>query len=187
MKYKNYSLAVLREIDSVLTNLKLNDISIVVSLLKDCFLNKRTIITVGAGRMGLAAKAFSMRLKHLDFNSWSLGDTSLPKTGAEDILFVVSGSGETPTIKILCEQAKKYNQKIILLTCNNNSSIAKLSNCCITLPTTSTLANNANSIQLMKTLVEQCAFIFLDILTLILVDELNLSKEKICSNHSILE
>lgn len=186
MNYIEYTSLVLSELESVVSGVNVQEIDNVVKLLASVF-KKNTIITAGAGRMGLSLKAFCMRLKHLGFDAWSLGDTSLPRTGNNDILIIGSGSGETPSMVTIAEQAIKHNQRIILFTCNRNSQIAKLSKDIVIIPTVSTLNANNNSIQLMKSLVEQSMLLITDILILLLVDKLNLKKESISINHSILE
>ena len=67
---------------------------------------------MGAGRSGLAAKAFAMRLMHLGFNVYLVGETTTPAVQPDDLVIAVSGSGETPSIANLGTIAKKSAQNL---------------------------------------------------------------------------
>jgi len=69
---------------------------------------------MGAGRSGLAAKAFAMRLMHLGFNVYVVGETTTPAVGPEDLVIGVSGFRETPSIANLGGIAKKIGSKLAL-------------------------------------------------------------------------
>ena len=96
------------------------------------------------------------------------------------ILFINSSSGETPSILLFAEQAIKEKGEIFLTTCNKESSIGKLSNNIIRIPT-------IESVQLMKSPYEQFSMLLYDYIIFRLVETLGLDKEKNSSNHSILE
>ena len=61
-------------------------------------MNSKNIFVTGAGRSGLAAKAFAMRLMHLGLSAYVVGETISPAIHADDCIVVISGSGETNTI-----------------------------------------------------------------------------------------
>jgi len=48
---------------------------------------ERKILVVGAGRSGLVGKAFAMRLMHLGFNIYVMGETITPAFGVGDLVF----------------------------------------------------------------------------------------------------
>ncbi|MBQ3684401.1 MAG: SIS domain-containing protein, partial [Methanomicrobium sp.] len=73
------------------------------------------IYVMGAGRSGLVAKAFAMRLMHLGLKSYVIGETITPAMRSSgDIVVAFSGSGETKTIAELCETAKSIGGRICL-------------------------------------------------------------------------
>ena len=53
------------------------------------------VYVAGAGRSGLIARAFAMRLLHLGFDVYVVGETVTPALQPGDTLVVFSGSGET--------------------------------------------------------------------------------------------
>lgn len=141
---------------------------------------KGTIVGLGAGRMGYALQAFIMRLSHLGYESYMIGDTSLPRIGSNDLVIVNSSSGETASILLLAKIAQQAGARIILLTGNSNSSLAKISDLTITYA-------NMRSEQLMKTLYEQFSFLFFDNCAARLAELGILTVSDIEVNHSILE
>jgi len=64
------------------------------SFLKE-ILKADRIFIMGAGRSGLVAKAFAMRLMHLGLHSYVVGETITPALKPGDLLVVFSGSGKT--------------------------------------------------------------------------------------------
>ena len=56
-------------------------------------LNANRIYVIGAGRSGLVAKAFAMRLMHLGFHAYVVGETITPALKTGDLMVIFSGSG----------------------------------------------------------------------------------------------
>ncbi len=96
-------------------------------------LNARRIYVMGAGRSGLVAKAFAMRLMHLGLKSYVIGETITPAMKEGDMIVAFSGSGETKTIAELCETAKELGGRICLVTSKSNSRIGRIANCTVVL------------------------------------------------------
>jgi 6-phospho-3-hexuloisomerase len=84
------------------------------------------IFVMGAGRSGLVAKAFAMRLMHLGFQSYVVGETITPALNAGDLVIVFSGSGKTNTIADIAETAKGIGGRIALITSSADSRIGKM-------------------------------------------------------------
>ena len=94
-------------------------------------LRAKRIYVMGAGRSGLVAKAFAMRLMHLGLQSYVVGETITPAMRAGDVLIVFSGSGRTKTVADIAETAKEIGAHICLITSNTDSRIAKMSECVV--------------------------------------------------------
>ncbi len=84
------------------------------------------IYVMGAGRSGLVAKAFAMRLMHLGFIAYVVGETITPAMRANDLLVIFSGSGRTKTIADIAETAKEIGGRIALITSNRDSKIGRM-------------------------------------------------------------
>ena len=107
---------VLDEVSKVLAEVSEDEVGFLVEEL----IKSKKIVVIGAGRVGLAAKAFAMRLMHLGKEAYTLNDCNLPSIGPNDFLLVCSGSGETQTIYDLVSIAKSRGVKIGLITGNKD-------------------------------------------------------------------
>ena len=86
----------------------------------------KRIYVMGAGRSGLVAKSFAMRLMHLGLPSYVVGETITPALQKEDVIVVFSGSGKTKTVADIAETGKEIGAHICLITSNANSRIGKI-------------------------------------------------------------
>jgi 6-phospho-3-hexuloisomerase len=94
-------------------------------------LNAKRIFVMGAGRSGLVAKAFAMRLMHLGFSSFVVGETITPALKAGDVVVAFSGSGETKTVADIAETAKAIGGRICLITSRTDSRIGRIADCIV--------------------------------------------------------
>src|SRR5262249_27463042 len=109
---------ILKEIDAVLSLVDQTSVERLIKALR----KGRRVVTIVAGRVGLATKGFAMRLGHLGFAAYALGDMTVPSLGVKgDLVLIASGSGETPSIALLAETAKQSGATVALLTGNPSS------------------------------------------------------------------
>jgi len=87
------------------------------------------VYVAGAGRSGLVAKAFAMRLMHIGYNSYVIGETITPAFSRGDTLVVFSGSGETNSIYDVCETAKELGGRICLISATRKSRMSDIADC----------------------------------------------------------
>lgn len=148
----------------------------------------RRIVTLGAGRVGLATRGFAMRLSHLGLSAFALGDMGVPSVASGDLVLVASGSGETPTIACLAEIAKRAGATVVVVTANPASRLGRLADHVITIPAPTKASPGAvESRQPMTTLNEQCLQVFFDALVIVLMHELGETGESMKARHSVLE
>ncbi|WP_048152148.1 bifunctional 3-hexulose-6-phosphate synthase/6-phospho-3-hexuloisomerase [Palaeococcus ferrophilus] len=117
-------------IEHVSESLKLEEVRGMV----DAMIGANKIFIYGAGRSGLVGKAFGMRLMHLDFNVYIVGETITPAFGEGDLLIAISGSGETKTIVDAAEIAKQQGGKVVAITSYANSTLGKIADVVVTIP-----------------------------------------------------
>jgi 6-phospho-3-hexuloisomerase len=89
-------------------------------------LNAKRVYVIGAGRSGLVAKAFAMRLMHLGLHAYVVGETITPALNKGDVIVIFSGSGRTKTVADLAETARDIGGRICLITSNADSRIGKI-------------------------------------------------------------
>jgi 6-phospho-3-hexuloisomerase len=94
-------------------------------------LTAKRIYVIGAGRSGLVAKAFAMRLMHLGLCAYVVGETITPALAKGDLMVIFSGSGRTKTVADISETAKELGAHICLISSNIDSRIGKISDCVV--------------------------------------------------------
>ena len=98
-----------------------------INSFEDTIIAANNIFVTGAGRSGLAAKAFAMRLMHLGLSAYVVGETISPAINEGDCIVAISGSGETNTIVSAAKIAKSRGSKVLSLTSYPDSTLGQLS------------------------------------------------------------
>lgn len=93
----------------------------------DLLIRCQRVFIYGVGRSGLVGKAFAMRLCHLKFEVFVVGETITPAVKEGDLFIVISGSGETGSIVNASKSAKEAGANVFVLTSNPSSALGKLS------------------------------------------------------------
>lgn len=155
-------------------------------------LRAKKIVVCGAGRVGMAARGFAMRLGHLGINAYTVGDSTVPSIGKKDLLIACSGSGETQTIYDLVVRAKETESRVALVSSyidHNKSRMARIADTVVVInaPSKTKKISGFSSQQPMTTLNEQSLQIFFDALVLQLMDTMNETHDTMWHRHSILE
>lgn len=150
-----------------------------ISILSKNLIQKK-IICIGAGRMGYSMKAFSMRLTHLGFNAYFIGETNVPRADHNTVVIISTSSGETKTNLLYANQSKQAGSLLLVLTQNENSSVGSLADHCLEFKCT-------NTVQPMKSLAEQYTFVLFDHIINRLMQIHGIKTNTLESTHSILE
>ena len=158
--------------------------------LVDLVLDARRVFIAGAGRSGFAVKAFAMRLMHLGFTAFVVGETATPSATAEDVVVIGSGSGETASLVAIAEKAKAIGVRIALVTIVPDSSIGRLADARVRIEAPTPKAQRRGrtaSIQPMGTLFEQTMSILLDSVILRLTERMGVDADAMFARHANLE
>jgi len=158
----------------------------------------RKIFVIGAGRSGLVAKAFAMRLMHMDFDVYVVGETIMPPMKKGDVLIAISGSGRTRTVVSVAEAAKSIGAKVIALTTYPDSPLAKLADIVVRIPGRTKLAieedyiirqvrGHHEPLAPLGTLFEVTTLVFLDGLVVELMSKLGITEEDMKERHANIE
>jgi len=172
---------ILDEIISVLSKVDRNQMEEIVN-----FINKDIRIFVdGEGRSGLMSKGFAMRLMHLGYEVYVVGETINPAVKKGDIYFSVSGSGESENVILNTKKAKVKGCCIISVTSKPQSTLSSLSDKLIIVPgsTKGDTGEQRNSIQLLSSLFDQSIHIVLDAVCLMLSKKENISNCEATTRH----
>ena len=155
----------------------------------DAILNAERIFVAGAGRSGLAAKAFAMRLMHLGLPVFVAGETTTPGIRAGDLIVIGSGSGATVSLAGMAEKAKAVGASVALVTIFPASRIGSLADLVVEIPapTPKASASRLTSIQPMGSLFEQSLLLFLDITVMELMARKATNSDAMFQRHANLE
>lgn len=121
------------------------------------------IFIAGNGRSGLAGKMFAMRLMHVGYEVYVVGETITPSITEGDAFLVISGSGNTKSLVDLAEKAAGAGASVLAVTTNEDSKIAGLATRTLVIPAV-TKADEARktTIQPLGSQFDQSAHLLLD-------------------------
>lgn len=97
------------------------DSALAIELLK-C---QGNIFIAGAGRSALIGSMFAMRLAHLGMAAHVVGEVTTPPITSNDILLIISGSGETGSMVNIAQKANKTHCKILLISANMQTTLSR--------------------------------------------------------------
>lgn len=175
-----------------------DDVEKLIQILIEAMQSNKKILVVGAGRSGLAGRAFAMRLMHLGFNVFVFGDVITPAVGEGDIVIAISGSGTTKIIVTAATAAKEVRAKVVAITSHRDSPLAKLADHVVTIPGRTKLATEADytirqilgehePLAPLGTLFEITLNIFLDSLIAELMYRLGKTEQDLKKRHATIE
>lgn len=146
------------------------------------------IFVMGTGRSGLALKMAAMRLMHLGFSVYVVGEVVTPAILKGDLLLVASGSGSTSTVISASEKAKAQGATVVALTAAPESTLTDLADSIVLVnAATKTDFGTAVSNQYAGSLFEQFTILILEAVFMTLWKESGLTKEHLWPKHANLE
>jgi 6-phospho-3-hexuloisomerase len=128
------------------------------------------IFGCASGRSGFILRGFLMRLMHLGYAVYFVGETTTPRIRPGDLLVVMSGSGETAQPREMQRRANTVGARTLGLTAHTDSIIGREAQVVITIPGTTKLTRTQEtaSVQCPGSLFEQATFLFLEAVVLLL-------------------
>jgi len=93
----------------------------------------KRVYVAGAGRSGIIARAFALRLLHLGYDVYVVGETITPALKPGDTLVVFSGSGETQSVESICETVRELGGSVCLITASSDSRMSRIADCVVNL------------------------------------------------------
>lgn len=166
---------------------------------EDIIINAKNVFVTGAGRSGLAAKAFAMRLMHLGVSAYVVGETISPAIYEDDCIIAISGSGETNTIVSAARIAKNRGSKVLAVTSYPESTLGQLSDCYLLVKGRTNqedddenymkrqIHGNYTSLTPLGTAFELTTLVFLDAIVSELMEKMEQTESDLQSRHTVLE
>ena len=135
-------------------------------------------------------RAFSMRLMHLGFESYVVGDTTTPAFEKEDLLILGSGSGETGGLINVANKAKKIGGTVAVLTIRRESTLGRLADLLVEIPAYTDKVEDPGSRRPILpggSMFEQSMLVLGDALVLPLGERAGVPTDRAFSRHANLE
>lgn len=166
---------------------------------EDIIINAKNIFVTGAGRSGLAAKAFAMRLMHLGLSAYVVGETISPAIYEDDCIIAISGSGETNTIVSAAKIAKNRGSKVLALTSYPESTLGQLADSYVLVKGRTKkevddenymkrqIHGNYTSLTPLGTAFELTTLVFLDAIVSELMEKMHQTESDLKARHTVLE
>ena len=141
----------------------------------------RTFVT-GAGRSGLVARNFGMRLMHAGLPAFVPGETITPAAGAGDLLVAISCTGRTGYTDYIASRAKALGAAVVALTADGKSPLARMADRVVLIP-----AKARDDIVFRAAVFEHAASLCLDAVFNVLSERMKLDLEAFRQRHANLE
>lgn len=166
---------------------------------ENMIIDANNIFVTGAGRSGLAAKAFAMRLMHLGLSSYVVGETISPAINADDCIIAISGSGETNTIVSAAKIAKNRGSKVLAVTSYPDSTLGQLADGHLLVKGRTKkevddenymkrqIHGNYTSLTPLGTAFELTTLVFLDAIVSELMEKMEQTESDLKARHTVLE
>jgi len=185
MKIRELAATVVNELKQVFERLDENE----VEKFTNAIVEAKRVFLVGGGREGLSLRSFAMRLTHLGKTTHWIWDDTTPAIGEGDLLIATSGGGNVPHIHHIVVESKKAGAKIAVVTGNPTRETPKQADLVVMVPASVYRGglNSVPSIQPMGCLFEQSLYIVFDLMVLILIDKMKVTREEMESRHRNVE
>ena len=189
---------IIKGISEAISGLDPSQVEKMLEALLDVRAEGRKALVVGAGRSGLVGKAFAMRLMHLGFNVYVMGETITPTIGDGDLVLVVSGSGSGALSTTAANMAKRLGALVLAVTSYPDSALGRTADLVVVVPGREVVAREEEyrsrqllgehaSLAPMGTLFEDSCTVFLDSVIAELMTRLEVSEEAMKGKHTTIE
>lgn len=159
---------------------------------------KQRILVLGVGRSGLIGRAFAMRLMHLGFNVYVMGETITPAIGKGDLVIAISGSGTTKLAVTAAEISKDVGARVVAVTSFPESDLGKLADYVVQVRGRTKIAKERDyftrqitgvhePLAPLGTIFEIASTVFLDSLIPELMHRLGKTEKQLRSHHATIE
>jgi len=163
----------------------------------DTIQNAKSVFIVGSGRSELIGMAFAMRLMHLGFVVYVIGDVTTPAISKNDCLIAISGSGETRTVTLAAGTASESKASVIGITANSSSTLGSYLDVCVNIEsktktpwkhyTSQVLKGDYDDLTPMGTLFEDTTHLFLDGVIAEFMARLGKKEDDLKRRHATIE
>lgn len=141
------------------------------------------VFAYGVGRSSMIIRAFAMRLNHMAFTVYTIGETITPAVHDSDVVVLLSGSGTTDmVVKTAHTIGTEIGAIILSVTANPDSDLVKLAKQALVIPIT----EHDPKLAPLGTLFEFSSWLLFDTLVARLMQLRGDTEERMSQRHSSL-
>ncbi len=154
-----------------------------LDILIDSILNGGKIFIYGSGRSGLVGQYFSVRLVQLGRDDVHfVGDMTTPIIGKDDVVILISNTGETMSAVQTANIARRMGAVVICVTAARMSKLAHASNHVVAL---NTRVEHDRSFAPLGTLFEDAVIMMFDGMVPMLMERMGVTEDDMRKRHAI--
>ncbi len=149
----------------------------------DAILGSRKVFIYGSGRSGLVGQLFAVRLVQLGLDVHFVGEMTTPIIGKDDLTLLISNTGKTSSVVQTAKIARRIGSRIISITSNPKSDLAKVSDVQIVLeiPDDEGIEMTAP----LGTIFEDSTLLFFDCIVCDIMSREGITEEDMRNRHAI--
>jgi 6-phospho-3-hexuloisomerase len=155
----------------------------VISEIVKALASAHKIFIYGVGRSGLVGKAFAVRLVQMGLNVHFVGDTTTPIVEEEDLVFIISNTGETMSAVQTANIVRRIGANVISITASSHSKLGIASN--IVLELGQPRDEQKKRMAPLGTIFELSSMIMLDSMVPLLMAHLKQDETSLRRRHAI--
>lgn len=176
---KETSAFILSEVKSAIEKVGDSKIDEIVSTI----ISAKKIFIYGVGRSGLVGQSFAVRLVQMGLDVHFVGDMTTPIVEKEDLVIIISNTGETMSAVQTANIVRRIGAKVITVTSSVNSKLAVASSIVLEIP--QCRDERRKQLAPLGTVFEVATAIMLDSLVPIMMQRLNLTESSLRKRHAI--
>jgi 6-phospho-3-hexuloisomerase len=180
--------AISRSLENLRKEIDTYQIQDFVKALVSTYQSDRGVFLYAAGRSLLVGKAFSMRLMHLGFKSYVIGEIVTPAMSANDVFLVISETLSNESLLVAIDTAKRIEARIMMVTSVKGNSVFKNADNVILIPNSkldTTRITGAHTP--LGTIFEISVMVLLDSIVSELMQQLEITEEEMGTRHANIE
>jgi 6-phospho-3-hexuloisomerase len=156
------------------------------------------VLVLGVGRSGLIGRAFAMRLMHLGFSVYVMGETITPAIGKGDLVIAISGSGMTKLAITAAEISEEVGAKVVAITSFPENRLGQMADYVVKVRGRTQIAEERDyftrqiagihePLAPLGTIFEIACQVFLDSLVPELMHKLGVTEKQLKGRHATIE
>ncbi|MEM1995936.1 MAG: 6-phospho-3-hexuloisomerase [Thermoplasmatales archaeon] len=143
-------------------------------------LSGNNIFVYGVGRSGIVGRMFAMRLVQLGLKAYIVGETITPVVTKDDVVVIISGTGETQGAVLVAQICRRVKAKIVSVTSSEKSTIYKVGDYPIVIKT-----NKSSDLAPLGTLFESSCHILFDCMIARMMEIMGEKEANLRERHAI--